>query len=230
MKTIGMLGGMSWESSAIYYQLMNREVQARVGGVSSAKTLMHSFDFGEIAPLQSPGNWDKANARMVDAALSLERGGADFLIMCCNTMHCATPLIEEAVRIPFLHIADPLADAIVAAGMTRVGLLGSAHTMTQDGIIIGRLKARGLSVIVPEAADFDETSRVIYEELVRGKFLPQSRANYRAITARLVERGAQGVIMGCTEIPLLMKPEDASVPLFDTTTLHALAAVDRALE
>ena len=230
MKTIGMLGGMSWESSAIYYQLLNREVQKRVGGVASAKTVLHSFDFGEISVLQRPGSWDEGNRRMAEAAQGLERAGVDFVVMCCNTMHCATEAIEKAVRIPFLHIADPLGAAIDRARMRRVALLGSSHTMTRDDILLGRLRDRyGLDVIVPEGEDAAEVSRVIYDELVRGQFLEASRARYRDIIARLVERGAEGVILGCTELPLLVKPEDSAVPLFDTTTLHAMAAVDRAL-
>lgn len=230
MKTIGLLGGMSWESTVSYYQLINRAVQARLGGVHSARLLIHSFDFGELAPLQQSGRWDEANARMADAARGLERAGAELLVMCCNTMHCATLLIEDAVAIPFLHIADPLGAAIRDAGLTRIGLLGSSHTMEQDGIIRGRLRDRyGLDVLIPEGDDFAETSRVIYDELVRGKFLETSRAAYRDIIARLVARGAQGVVLGCTEIPLLTKPQDATVPLFDTTTLHAMAAVDAAL-
>ncbi len=230
MKTIGMLGGMSWESSAVYYRVLNREVQARLGGVASAKTILHSFDFAEISALQRPGSWDEANRRMAEAAQGLERAGADFVIMCCNTMHCATPEIEKAIRVPFLHIADPLGAAIDRVRMRRVALLGSNHTMEQDGILLGRLKNRyGLDVIVPEGEDAAEVSRVIYEELVRGQFLDASRAKYRAVIGRLVARGAEGVILGCTELPLLVMPEDCAVPLFDTTTLHATAAIDRAL-
>jgi len=227
MKTIGMIGGMSWESSAVYYRLINRAVQDRLGGVASAKTLLYSFDFASIAPLQAEGRWIEANARMAAAATGLERAGADFLVMCCNTMHTASEAIESEARIPFLHIADPLGNAIKALGMKRVGLLGSSHTMERDDILRGRLASRyDLDVIVPEAEDAREVSRVIYEELVRGKFLDTSRANYRAAIARLVERGAEGIILGCTELPLLVKPEDSSVPLFDTTALHAAAAVE----
>ncbi len=230
MKTIGMLGGMSWESSAVYYRLLNREVQNRVGGVASAKTILHSFDFAEIAAVQRSGAWDDANRRMAEAAQGLERAGADFVIMCCNTMHCATETIEKAIRIPFLHIADPLGAAIDRARMRRVALLGSSHTMEQDGILLGRLRqGYGLDVIVPDGEDAAEISRVIYDELVRGRFLEASRARYRDAIARLVARGAEGVILGCTELPLLVMPEDSAVPLFDTTTLHAMAAVDRAL-
>jgi aspartate racemase len=230
MKTIGMLGGMSWESTAIYYQRLNRGAQARLGGVASAKLLLHSFDFGEIAHLQQTAQWDEGNRRMAEAAKNLERAGAGLVIMCCNTMHCATPDIEAALTIPFLHIADPLGAAIAAAGMTRVGLLGSRHTMEQDGIVLGRLRDRcGLDVIVPEGDDFIETNRVIYDELIRGKFLDASRDRQRGVIARLVARGAQGVILGCTELPILIRAEDAAVPLFDTTTLHATAALDAAL-
>ncbi|MEI9988792.1 MAG: aspartate/glutamate racemase family protein [Rhizomicrobium sp.] len=230
MKTIGMLGGMSWESSAVYYRLLNREAQARVGGVASAKIILHSFDFAEISVAQRTGAWDDANRRMAEAAQGLERAGADFVIMCCNTMHCATDAIEKAIRVPFLHIADPLGAAIDRARMRRVALLGSSHTMERDDILLGRLKGRyGLDVIVPQGDDAAEVSRVVYEELVRGRFLPASRAKYRDIIAGLVARGAEGVILGCTELPLLVMPEDSAVPQFDTTTLHATAAVDLAL-
>ena len=230
MKTIGMLGGMSWESSAIYYRLLNREVQNRLGGVASAKAILHSFDFAEISVLQRPGGWDEANRRMAEAAQGLERAGADLVIMCCNTMHSATEAIERSIRVPFLHIADPLGAAIDRAGMRRVALLGSSHTMERDDILLGRLRSRyGLDVIVPQGDDATEVSRVIYDELIRGKFLESSRVKYRDVIARLVARGAEGVILGCTELPLLVKPEDCAVPLFDTTTLHATAAVDLAL-
>lgn len=230
MKTIGMIGGMSWESSTTYYQLINRQVQTRLGGVHSAKFLIYSFDFDEMAALQKAGEWNKANGRMADVAAGLEKGGADFLLIACNTMHSATREIERATRIPLLHIADPLGAAIDRARMTRVGLLGSRFTMEMDGIIRGRLKDRyGVSVVTPDGDDAQEVSRVIYEELVRGKFLETSRAAYRKIIAKLVAAGAQGIILGCTELPLLVKPEDSSVPLFDTTALHTAAAVDMAL-
>lgn len=229
MKTIGMLGGMSWESSTTYYQLINREVQRRVGGVHSARCLMHSFDFGEIAPLQNAGQWATADQRMVDAAANLERAGADFIMMLCNTMHRATPGIEAALKIPFLHIADPLAAAIRAKGLTKVGLIGTIHTMSQDGIIKGRLRAHDIATVTPNAADAAEINRVIYEELIRGEARPASRDVYRAAIARLVEQGAQGIVLGCTEIPMLIRDGDVDAPTFDTTTLHALAAVDLAL-
>ncbi len=230
MKTIGILGGMSWESSSVYYQLLNREVQKRLGGVHSARLLLYSFDFDEMAALQRAGRWDEANARMAAVASDLARAGADFLVIACNTMHCATPDIARAVPLPLLHIADPLGAAIARAGLRRIGLLGSQHTMEQDGIIRGRLRdAYGIEVLTPGGEDAAETSRVIYEELVRGQFLESSRAAYRGIIARLAARGAEGIVLGCTELPLLVKPEDSAVPLFDTTTLHAMAVVDFAL-
>jgi aspartate racemase len=229
MKTIGMLGGMSWESSTTYYQLINREVQRRLGGVHSARCLMYSFDFGEIASYQNTGEWDAADKRMVDAAANLERAGAEFVMMLCNTMHRATPGIEAALTVPFLHIADPLAAAIKAQGLTRVGLIGTIHTMNQDGIIKGRLRAHGIDTIVPDEADKATIHRVIYDELIRGETKAASHESYRAVIARLVAGGAQGIVLGCTEIPMLIKDGDVAVPAFDTTTLHALAAVDLAL-
>jgi aspartate racemase len=230
MKTIGMLGGMSWESSSVYYQLINREVQKRLGGIHSAKALMYSFDFDEIETLQSAGQWDAATARLVEAGVTLARGGADFLMICCNTMHLMADAVERAAGIPLLHIADATGRAIQAKGLTRVGLLGSRYTCEKGGVIADRLSERhGIDVLVPGAAERDEVHRIIVEELVRGRFLEPSRAVYRRIMAGLVARGAGGVILGCTEIPLLVSAGDADVPLFDTTALHALAAVDVAL-
>jgi len=230
MKMIGMLGGMSWESSAVYYRIINREVQKRLGGVHSARTLMYSFDFDEMAGLQKSGRWKEADDRMTTAAVNLEKSGADFIMICCNTMHCSSVEMEKALKVPLLHIADPLGQAIRKAGLARPALLGSEFTMNQDNIIRGKLKSEyGLEVITPEGADFDEVSRVIYDELVRGKFLESSRANYREVIAKLVAKGADCVILGCTELPLLVMEKDSTVPLFDTTTLHAMAAVDLAL-
>jgi len=230
MKTIGMIGGMSWESSSVYYQQINRAVQRRLGGVHSAKFLFYSFDFDEMAVLQNAGEWTRANGIMADVAAGLEKGGADFLLIACNTMHSATREIERATRIPLLHIADPLGAAINRAGLTRVALLGSRFTMENDDIIRGRLKDRyDIAIVTPRGAAADEVSRVIYEELVRGEFRDSSRAHYRDVIAGLVAEGAQGVILGCTEQPLLVKSEDSSVPLFDTTALHTLAAVEMAL-
>ena len=229
MKTIGMLGGMTWASSAVYYDLLNRAVQKRLGGVHSAKTLMYSFDFGEIAALQDAGRWDDATRMMEDASRALKNGNANFLIICCNTMHRMSDAVERATGLPLLHIADPLANEIERQGITRVGLIGSRHTMTDDAIIAGRLKQRGIEVIVPEGDDFDRIDRIVYAEMATGQFLDESRREARAIIAKMVARGAQGVVLGCTEFPILLKADGASVPLFDTTTLHAMAAVEKAL-
>ena len=226
---IGLIGGMSWESSAEYYRIINREVRNRLGGVHSARSLMWSVDFGEIEHLQHQGDWDELTRRMIDAAVRLERGGADFVVLCTNTMHRMADDIAAAIRIPLLHIADPTAEKIKAAGFRKVGLLGTAFTMEQD-FYKGRLeKVFGLDVLVPADEDRRVVHDIIYKELVAGEVRPQSRMAYREIMARLVARGAQAIILGCTEIMLLVSEADSAVPLFDTTTLHALAAVDRAL-
>jgi aspartate racemase len=228
MKTIGMIGGLSWESSSVYYQLINRAVQKRLGGMHSAKTLMYSFDFEDMEAQQSKGRWDEAAKLMADGAARLS--SADFLILCCNTAHRMADAAQQAAGIPLLHIADPLGAKIRADGASRVGLIGSVHTMGDGRILMERLKRHyDLDIVVPDEPDRIEVDRVIKEELCRGQFLEASRANYRAIIARLVAKGCDGVILGCTEIPLLVKPGDATVPLYDTTTLHAMAAVDMAL-
>ncbi|MCG7392134.1 aspartate/glutamate racemase family protein [Microvirga sp. ACRRW] len=228
-KNIGLIGGMSWESSAEYYRIINQETLRRLGGVHSARSLMFSVDFDEIKQLQHAGDWDRLAALMKDAALHLERGGADFIVLCTNTMHRLADAITSSVRIPLLHIADPTAEKIKAAGITRVGLLGTAFTMEQD-FYKGRLQSRhGLDVIVPDGDDRKIVHEIIYRELILGKINPESRQAYRAIISRLIEQGAQAVILGCTEIMLLVSEEDSAVPLFDTTTIHAVAAVDHAL-
>jgi len=229
LRTIGLIGGMSWESSAAYYRLLNEGVRDRLGPTASARCLLWSFNFAEIEALQHRGDWDALALRMVDAVRNLEGAGADVLVMCTNTMHRLAPDIEAAVRIPLLHIADPTAERIKAAGIARVALLGTAFTMEQD-FYKGRLAERhGLSVIVPEAEDRAVVHRIIYEELVAGQINPASREAFRAIIARLVDCGAEAVILGCTEIMLLVTQEDSPVPVFDTTALHAAAAVDAAL-
>jgi aspartate racemase len=226
---IGLIGGMSWESSAEYYRIINREMQKRLGGVHSARILMWSVDFGEIENLQHLGDWDKLREQMIDAAIRLERGGADFVLMCTNTMHRMAGAVSEAVAIPLLHIADPTGEKIRAAGFGKVGLLGTAFTMEQD-FYKARLKNLfGLEVIVPKAEDRRTVHEIIYKELVVGKVLPRSRDLYRKIITSLIRDGAQAIILGCTEIMLLVSDEDSAVPLFDTTTIHAIAAVDRAL-
>jgi aspartate racemase len=228
-KIIGLIGGMSWESSAEYYRIINEHVRNRLGGLRSARCLMWSFDFFEIEALQHAGRWHEATALMIEAAERLERGGADFVLICTNTMHRMADEVQAAIGIPLLHIADPTAARIETAGLRRVGLLGTAFTMEQD-FYRGRLVEKfGLDVLVPGDDDRALVHRIIYEELVQGRVEPASREAYRQVIARLVERGAEAVILGCTEIMLLVRPEDSAVPLFDTTAIHAEAAVDAAL-
>jgi len=230
MKTIGLIGGMSWESSAQYYAIINRAVRDRLGAPHSAKSLMVSVDFGEVEAMQHRGDWMTLTGMMMAAARQLERGGADIVLICTNTMHKMADAVAAEVSIPLLHIADPTALAIKAAGYTRIGLLGTAFTMEQD-FYKGRLAdEHGLDVIVPDAEDRATVHDIIYRELVAGQVIDASRDAYRAVIARLVERGAQAIILACTEIMLLVGQGDSAVPLFDTTTLHALAAVDWALE
>ena len=228
-RIIGLIGGLSWESSAEYYRIINEGVRARLGGLHSARCLMWSFDFAEIEALQHAGRWDEATTLMIDAARRLEQGGADFVVICTNTMHRMAGAVQAAISLPLLHIADPTAERIRAAGLHRVGLLGTAFTMEQ-AFYKGRLAERfGLEVLVPGDEDRTLVHRIIYDELVQGKVEPTSRAAYRAVIAGLVGRGAEAIILGCTEIMLLVRPEDSAVPLFDTTTLHAEAAVELAL-
>lgn len=229
MRLIGLIGGLSWESSAEYYRIINERAQARLGGVHSARTLIYSFDFGEIEALQHRGDWRAATALMIDAAQRLERGGADFLVICSNTMHRMADEVAAAIRVPVLHIADPTAERIKSAGIARVGLLGTQFTMEQD-FYKGRLAERfGLEVIVPDAADRAVVHEIIYRELVKGEVRQASREKYRAIIHRLAAAGADAIIFGCTEIMLLVDASDSPVPIFDTTTIHAEAAVDLAL-
>jgi aspartate racemase len=229
MKTIGLIGGMSWESSAQYYAIINRAVRERIGGAHSAELLLYSVDFGEIERLQHDDDWASLTARMIDAGGRLEAGGADFVLICSNTMHLMADDVAAAIGVPLLHVADPTAAAIAQAGLTRVGLLGTAFTMEKT-FYRDRLAAAGLEILVPDAADRREVHRVIYEELVAGKVEVASRTAYRDAIARLVERGAEAIVLGCTEIMLLVDQSDSAVPLFDTTSLHALAAVDLALD
>ncbi|WP_438381211.1 aspartate/glutamate racemase family protein [Asaia sp. BMEF1] len=226
---IGLIGGMSWESSALYYRLLNEGVRERLGPTASARCLLWSFDFSEIEALQHRGDWKTLTVRLIEAALHLQNAGAGFLLICTNTMHRMAPEIQAALVIPLLHIADPTAEAIGRAGFRKIGLLGTAFTMEQD-FYKGRLEDRhGLQVMVPDAADRAEIHRVIYEELVAGRIRPESRDIYRRVMAKLIEAGAEAIILGCTEITLLVSAEDSAVPLFDTTSLHARAAVERSL-
>ena len=229
MKTIGLIGGMSWESSIEYYRIINESVKEKLGGLHSAKSLMVTVDFAEIEKLQHEDRWDEAAQILVKCAQDLERGGADCIVLCTNTMHKLAGQIIANVNIPFLHIADPTAEKIVAAGMKKIGLLGTRFTMEHD-FYKGRLIQNfGLDVLVPDKTNRDIVHRVIYEELVQGKILDASRAEYKRIIELLINNGAEGIILGCTEIELLVKQEDSSVPLFPTTQIHAVAAVEFAL-
>ncbi len=229
MKTIGLLGGMSWESSLEYYRLINEGVKARLGGLHSARCLLWSFDFAEIEALQMAGDWDGAARAMAAAAQSLERGGAEGIVICTNTMHRLAPEVEAAVSIPLLHIADATARHILNDGRRIVGLLGTRFTMEQD-FYRGRLESRfGLRVLTPDAPDRATIHEVIYQELCLGDVRENSRRAYLRIIDDLAGRGAEAVILGCTEITLLVQPEHTTVPLYDTTRLHALAAVEWAL-
>ncbi|MBB6260988.1 aspartate racemase [Paenochrobactrum gallinarii] len=228
-KIIGLIGGMSWESSAEYYRIINELVRERLGGLRSAQCLMWSFDFAEIEALQSTGHWDDATQEMIKAAQRLERGGADFVVICTNTMHRMADDVQAAINIPLLHIADPTAERMKKAGLSKVGLLGTAFTMEQD-FYKGRLiNKHGFDVLVPDDDDRKIVHQIIYDELVQGIVNESSRLAYREIIDRLVARGAQAIILGCTEIMLLVKQSDSSVPVYDTTTIHAEAAVEHSL-
>lgn len=230
MKTIGLIGGMSWESSAVYYKIINEKVKAHLGGVHSCQCLMYSVDFGEIAALQHAGDWSKLGELMGDAAQKLERGGADFIVLCTNTMHKLADKIEESVDIPLLHIADVTAEVIKEKSMKKVGLLGTKFTMEQD-FLKGRLLAKhGIESIIPNAAQREIIHRIIYEELVKGIIKNESRTAYLTIINDLTQRGAEGIILGCTEIGLLVTNEFTDAVLFDTTEIHASKAVELALK
>jgi aspartate racemase len=229
MRLIGLIGGMSWESSAEYYRILNQGVRDRLGPTASARCLLWSFNFSEIEELQHKGDWDGLTARMEDAARRLEAAGADMLLICTNTMHRMAPAIEAAVKVPLLHIADPTAERIKSTGIHKVGLLGTAFTMEHD-FYKGRLERQhSLTVIVPNENDRATVHRVIYDELVAGKVNPASRDAYRAVIARMVDAGAEAIILGCTEIMLLVQSQDSPVPIFDTTAIHATAAIEMAL-
>jgi aspartate racemase len=230
LKKIGMIGGMSWESSLEYYRLVNELVKEKLGGYHSAKVIMDSLDFAEVELLQHEGRWQEAGKMMADSALTLQTSGADFVVLCTNTMHKCTPEIEAAIQIPFLHIVDPTAEAICKMGIKTIGLLGTRFTMEED-FYKGRLKDKyGLYVIIPSTADQEKIHQVIFQELVLGKINTDSRKDYLDIINNLIQNGAEGIILGCTEIGLLINPDDVHVPVFDTTILHARAAVDFAFQ
>jgi aspartate racemase len=228
MKTLGLIGGMSWESTVPYYRLINQTVKQELGGLHSARLILYSVDFAEIERLQMSGDWDTAGQVLADAARALRAGGAELLVICTNTMHKVADVVEAASGLPVLHIADATANEIRARGLQRVGLLGTRFTMEQD-FYRQRLVGHGLEVLVPDADDRGIVHRVIYDELCLGQVRDESRQQYRRIITGLVARGAQGVILGCTEIGLLVGDDDASVPLFDTAALHARHAALAAL-
>ena len=230
MKTIGLIGGMSWESSIEYYRIINETVKTKLGGLHSAKSIMVSVDFAEIEILQHQGKWVEAAQMLIEAAKNIETGGADFIVLCTNTMHKVSNEIQVNVKIPLLHIADATAQRVKDAGIQKIGLLGTRFTMEED-FYKGRLSQKyGLSVIVPNAQEREIVHRVIYDELVIGDIRQHSKEQYLGIIEQMVNQGAQGVILGCTEIGLLIHQQDCQVPLFDTTRIHAEAAVAYALE
>lgn len=229
MKTIGLIGGMSWESSQEYYRIINETARKKLGGLHSAKCLMFSFDFAEIEALQHAGNWEEATRRMVEAAQNLEKGGADFVLICTNTMHKMAKEVQDGIHIRLLHIADPTGEAIKAKGITKIGLLGTKYTMEHD-FYKGRLASElGLEVVVPEEADRQIIHDIIYDELCLGVVKEESKMKYLQIIEKLQSQGAEGIILGCTEIMLLIQQSDTTLPVFDTTRIHAETAVDLAL-
>lgn len=230
MKTIGLLGGMSWESSQEYYRIINEAVRDRLGGLHSAQSLLFSFDFAEIEALQHAGRWDEATKRMITAAQNLQKGGVDFVLICTNTMHRMADEVAAAISIPLVHIADPTAEAIKTKGLTKIGLLGTRYTMEQD-FYKGRLVDKyGLDVIVPDEPGRTVVHDIIYDELCLGKVRKASKQKYLEVIGQLERQGVQAVILGCTEIGLLVKPGDIQLPIFDTTRIHAETAVTLALQ
>ena len=229
MKTIGLLGGMSWESTASYYQAINQEIKAKLGGLHSAKIILNSVDFHDIETLQHQGKWQETAEILRDAARSVEAGGAHCLLICTNTMHKVADEIEQAINIPILHITDSTAKALAQRGISKVGLLGTKFTMEQAFYKTRLTNSFGIDVLVPDAKERDDIHNIIYQELCLGEIKKASKSRYLEIINNLFAQGAQGVILGCTEIALLIKQEDTDVPLFDTTRLHAQAAVKFAL-
>lgn len=230
MKTIGMIGGMSWESSLEYYRIMNQAVKEKLGGFHSAQCILYSVDFDDVEKLQHQGDWESLTRLMIEAAQRVKKAGAGFLVICTNTMHKMADEVQGAIQIPLLHIADVTAEAVKANGQSRVGLLGTKFTMEQD-FYKGRLKEiHGIDVLIPEDKERQVIHDILYNELCLGEIKELSREKFQSIIQNLVKRGAQGVILGCTEIPLIVRQEDYEIPLYDTTALHAKAAVDFALQ
>jgi len=229
MKTIGLVGGMSWESTLEYYRVINQYTKERLGGFHSAKIVLYSVDFAEVESQQHEGRWDDLTRLMTDAAQRVERGGAELLLICTNTMHKMADEVQKGIRIPILHIVDATAAAIKSRSMKKVGLLGTRFTMEQDFYKQRLIRNHGLEVLIPEEKEREDIHRILYNELCLGEIREQSKGTFQKIIANLEARGAQGIILGCTEIPLLVSQADYRIPLFDTTTLHARAAVDFAL-
>ena len=229
MKVLGILGGMSWESTLTYYRLLNEHVKQRLGGLHSAKMVLYSVDFAEVEALQQGNQWDEAGALLAEAAYNLEKAGAEGLLIATNTMHKVAGHIAARITVPLLHIADATGELLRAQGLTKVGLLGTAYTMEQDFYKQRLVEGFGLSVCIPQAADRAEVHRIIFEELCRGEMRAASRRCLVRVAEGLGAEGAQGIILGCTELGLLLRQEDVQIPLFDTTRIHALAAVDWAL-
>jgi aspartate racemase len=230
MKTIGLIGGMSWESSQEYYRIINETVEETMGDLHSAKSLMYSFDFEEIEKLQHQGDWDKLTELMIEAARALEKGGADFVVICTNTMHKMADEVQKNIQIPLLHITDATAEKIKEKGINKIGLLGTKFTMEEDFYKCRLLDKYEIEVIIPNEEERQIVHEVIYNELCLGKINQSSKKRFKKIIQNLISDGAEGIILGCTEIPLLIKQEDVEVPLFDTTTIHAKSAVENALK
>ena len=228
MKTVGLIGGMSWESTITYYQLLNEGVKAALGGLHSAKILLYSVDFYEIEALMSRGEWDAAAELLGGVAARLEAAGADMILICTNTLHKVAPQVQDRIRVPLVHIAEAAADELAANGITRVGLLGTKYTMTQE-FYRDKLTARGIDVLIPEGEDIDLVNRVIFDELCLGIVKEESKAAYLRVISELQARGAQGILLGCTELGLIVSAEDVALPLFDTTVIHAKKALELSL-
>lgn len=229
MKTIGLIGGMSWESTVTYYQILNETVKQKLGGLHSAKILLYSVDFDEIEKYQSSGEWEKSAEVLSQAAMNLEKAGADFIVICTNTMHKVAPRIQSHISIPIIHIAEATADELIKRGISRVALLGTKYTMTQDFYKDKLLKA-GIDVVIPDLAGIETVNDIIYKELCLGIISEASKKKYLEIIDELAEQGAQGVILGCTEIGLLIQQADTGLPVFDTTRIHAIKAAELSIE
>ncbi len=228
MQTVGLIGGLSWESTARYYEIMNRAVRTRMGGLHSAKILLYSFDFATIVQMQQQGQWDQATDTMIETAQRLETGGADVIAICTNTMHKMADAVQQSITVPLLHIGDATGDAIRQQGLKTIGLLGTRYTMEQDFLRL-RIAGDDLRVIVPESAERDIVHSIIFDELCQGVICPGSRARLLTVIDSMARAGAEGIVLGCTELMLLLQPEDCALPLFDTTTIHAEALAAHAL-